>query len=237
MNILLIGNSYSVDATRYLHRIARADKVDITTACIYIGGCPLERHFRNMHSEKDAYNLFMNGEECGFFVSLKEALVNRSWDVITLQQASFESFDFKNYEPYLTVLSEYIRTLCPNAKIYIHQTWCDNVDSPRLEGFGFSDSKGMLAEIIKAYDKACKEIKADGIIRSGELIYSLYENGLNPVWRDHGHVSYGIGRLAVGLLWYKTLTGNDIMKNTFCDTDEPVSEKELEIIKKCVNSI
>ena len=57
------------------------------------------------------------------------------------------------------------------------------------------------------------------------------------MWRDQGHVSYGIGRLAVGLLWYKTLTGNDIMKNTFCDTDEPVSEKELEIIKKCVNSI
>ncbi len=237
MNILLIGNSYSVDATRYLHRIARADKENITTACLYIGGCPLERHYRNMYSEQDAYNLYINGEETGFFVSLKEALLNRKWDIVTLQQASFESFDFTNYEPYLTTLSDYVKKLCPNAEIYIHETWCDNVDSPRLEGFGFKTNKEMLDNIITAYEKAYETINADGIIRSGELIYSLYENGLSPVWRDSGHVSYGIGRLAVGLLWYKTLTGNDIMKNTFCDTDEPVSEKELEIIKKCVNSI
>ena len=57
--------------------------------------------------------------------------------------------------------------------------------------------------------------EADGIIKSGELIYSLYANGLSPVWRDSGHVSYGIGRLAVGLLWYKTLTGNSVLNNTF----------------------
>ncbi len=237
MNILLIGNSYSVDATRYLHRIARADKENITTVCLYIGGCPLERHYRNMHSGNDAYELFINGEQSGFFVSLKEALLNRKWDIITLQQASYESFDFSNYNPYLTVLYDYVKTLCPKAKIYIHQTWCDNVDSPRLEGFGFKTSKDMLTEIKKAYEMACKEINADGMIKSGELIYSLYENGLSPVWRDFGHVSLGIGRLAVGLLWYKTLTGNDIMKNNFADTDEPVSEKELEIIKKCVNNI
>lgn len=237
MNILLIGNSYSVDATRYLHRIARADKVDITTVCLYIGGCPLERHFRNMHSEKDAYDLYINGEKSGFFVSLKDALLNRKWDIITLQQASIESFKFENYEPYLTEVSSYVRKLCPSAKIYIHQTWCDNFDSPRLETIGYKTNKDMLTDIVKAYDEAVAEIKADGIIKSGELIYSLYANGLSPVWRDSGHVSYGIGRLAVGLLWYKTLTGKDINENNFCDTDEPVSSEELAIIKKCVDNI
>lgn len=235
MNILLIGNSFSVDATRYLHRIARADKMDITTACLFIGGCPLERHYRNMLMENEAYTLHINGEDTGFFVSLKEALLNRKWDVITLQQASRESFDFVNYEPYLSELNSFVRKLCPKSKIYIHQTWCYSPESPALEKFGFKTNKDMLLGIIKSYEKAYNEIKADGIIKSGELIYCLYENGLSPVWRDYGHLSYGIGRFAVGLLWYKVLTGNDIMENTFIDTDEPISCEELKIIKKCVN--
>ena len=50
MNVLLIANSYGVDATRYLHRIARADNVEINTVCLYIGGCSLSTHYRNMYS-------------------------------------------------------------------------------------------------------------------------------------------------------------------------------------------
>lgn len=234
MNILLIANSYGVDASRYLHKIARADDVELNTVCLYIGGCSVERHFRNMLSEKNVYDFHINGEQSGFFVSLKDALLNRKWDVVTMQQASYLSFDYESYQPYLNELSAYVKKLCPKAKQYIHETWCDAPDSPRLSGFGFSKNKEMLDGLIKAYNEARKEIGAEGIIRSGELIYSLYEKGLSPVWRDLGHLSLGIGRFAAGLLWYQTLTGNDIMKNNFSDVDEPISEEEIKIIKECV---
>ena len=66
MQILSIGNSFSSDATRYLHRIAKAAGDDITTVNLYIGGCPLSRHYRNMLSkEKEAvfeYFNYSNGE-------------------------------------------------------------------------------------------------------------------------------------------------------------------------------
>ena len=99
MNILAIGNSFSQDATRYLHRIARSDGFDLKVTNLYIGGCSLERHFRNMLSEDKAYGLESNGEITGFFVSLKEALLNRNWDYITIQQASHFSPDYNTYHP------------------------------------------------------------------------------------------------------------------------------------------
>ncbi|MBQ7793144.1 MAG: DUF4886 domain-containing protein [Clostridia bacterium] len=77
MNILSIGNSFSQDAQRYLHAIARADGFELNTFNLYIGGCPLSLHYRNMLSEKDAYSLEMNGQSTGFYVSLKEALLSR----------------------------------------------------------------------------------------------------------------------------------------------------------------
>ena len=47
MNILSIGNSFSQDAQRYLHRIAKADGCTLNTFNLYIGGCPLSLHYRN----------------------------------------------------------------------------------------------------------------------------------------------------------------------------------------------
>ena len=44
MKVLAIGNSFSEDATRYLHDIAKADGVALEVANLYIGGCPLDRH-------------------------------------------------------------------------------------------------------------------------------------------------------------------------------------------------
>ena len=83
MNILSIGNSFSQDAQRYLHRIARADKVELNTFNLYIGGCPLSLHYQNILSEERRYTLEMNGSSTGFYVSLKEGLLNREWDVVT----------------------------------------------------------------------------------------------------------------------------------------------------------
>ncbi len=57
MNILAIGNSFSEDATRYLHGIARARGETLYVANLYIGGCSFEKHFRNFHSEGRVYEL------------------------------------------------------------------------------------------------------------------------------------------------------------------------------------
>lgn len=237
-NILAIGNSFSQDAMRYLHGIAKADGEKLATANLYIGGCALDKHFRNMIVDKKAYELQYNGHNTGFFVSLSEALSNREWDVITLQQSSPKSFNEESYDVYITELAAYVRKYAPKAKIYIHQTWAYEKDSEKLfKVAGYDTPENMLSDVVKAYDRAAKLISADGMIRSGELFAKLLESGIEKVHRDTFHASFGIGRYALGLLWYRTLTGKDVSDNSFCDFDEPISEEHIRTIKKCVDSM
>lgn len=235
MKILAIGNSFSQDATRYLHQIARADGVDVQVTNLYIGGCPLEKHFRNMHSEERAYEIQHNGQRTGFFTSIKEALLSRSWDVITFQQVSQQSPHEESYHPYLEELAAYVRKYAPKAKFYIHQTWAYEAESPRLLNVAkYETPELMTADIVKAYAAAAETIDAKGIIRSGEVMQAMLQNGIPKVHRDTFHATLGLGRYALGLLWYHTLCNKSVLENTYCDLDEPVEPEQLELVRRIV---
>ncbi len=238
MNVLSIGNSFSQDAQRYLHQIAVSDGVALECVNLYIPGCPLSLHYENMLNEQPKYSFEANGDYTGKFVSLKEALLNREWDVITIQQVSDQSPYYDTYQPYLSEVIKYVRQLSPNAKIAIHETWAYEQGSFRLNvELGYESYKHMLKNIISSYKKAAKDIDADFIIPSGELFDALLESGIEKVHRDSFHASLGLGRYALGLLWYSFLTDNDITKNQFNGFDEEVSAEQISIAKKCVIEI
>ena len=238
MNILSIGNSFSTDAQRYLHQIANADGEALKCYNLFIGGCPLSRHYRNMLSEQREYVLEMNGVSTDFFVSMKEALLNRNWDIITVQQVSYKAPNYDTYQPYLDGLVEYVRHLVPKAKIAVHQTWAYEQGSKRLnEELRYSDCKEMLGDIVNSCQKAAEHIHADYLIPSGEVFGAMLENGIEKIHRDTFHASLGLGRYTLGLIWYKTLTGNDVFDNAFCNFDEEVPTEQIAIAKKCVQEV
>lgn len=234
MNILAIGNSFSQDATAYLYGIAHARGEKLHVVNLYISGCSLERHYRNMLSEARCYELQVNGMRTGFQVSLKEALLNRAWDVITFQQASHDSPKYETYQPYLSALSAYARQLCPKARQIIHQTWAYEDGSAKLEGIDYISAADMLADLKQAYDRAAVDIDAEDLIPSGELLALLQENGITKVHRDTYHASLGVGRYALALLWYAVLTGNSVEEDDFNDLADYMSEEEREIAIGCV---
>lgn len=230
MKILSIGNSFSQDAQRYLHKLAKASDVDLYTANLYIGGCSLERHCDNLKNEASAYELEINGESTGEKISIQDAIKLEKWDYITLQQASYLSFDYKTYTPYIKVLAKYIRKNCPSAKILVHQTWGYEDGSERLiNEVKYPTFSAMQLDIIKAYDKAIKLIKADGVIPSGKAMLSVINDYGLKAHRDTFHASYGLGRYLLALTWFGVLTQKDIGDNSFNDFDEAVSEKDREI--------
>lgn len=238
MQVLSIGNSFSADAQRYLHRIARVDGVVLNTCNLYIGGCSLETHHRNMLSEERAYELQTNGFPTGFKISIKEAIFNRKWDVITLQQASPSSPKYTTYQPFLNLLAEYVRTCQPKAKIAFHRTWAYQQESPRLrEVLGYADPGEMFCDIVAASNQAAQDIKADLILPSGDVFQAMLEKGVKSVHRDMHHAHLGIGRYALGLTWYAVLTGRDVTENSFSDFDVPISPEEIRIAKECVMEI
>lgn len=238
MKILAIGNSFSIDATRYLHQIAEADDFQMKVVGVAIGGCSLRKHYLNALENNRAYGLHFNGSATGFLVSIKEALISDEWDVITIQQVSTKSTDYNTFQPYLQFLREYIRKYSPEAKLYLQQTWAYEDGSPRLcELMKYTKAEEMLADIKKSYQLAAEAIHADGIIPSGEVMYEMVKRGIPKVHRDTYHASLGLGRYALGLTWYTTLTGRDIMNNQFMQLDEENSDEERTLAKQCVREV
>ena len=74
--VLSIGNSFSQDAQRYLHKIAQNEGVDMKCVNLYIGGCSLKRHYVNLLEDKVDYNFEFNGNNTDIKVSIKQTLLN-----------------------------------------------------------------------------------------------------------------------------------------------------------------
>lgn len=238
MNILTIGNSFSQDATKYLYGIARAANVDLKTTNLYIGGCPLSKHFKNAMSEEKKYNLIFNGMTTDFYVSIKEALISREWDYVSFQQGSVASINYDTYQPYLNELSAYVKKYAPEAKQIIHQTWAYGQGSQLLhEKMGYADQKDMFNDVKNAYEKAAKAINAEFIVPSGEVLQALINEGVESVHRDGLHASLGLGRYAMALVWFIMITGKPVEDNSFRDFDAPVSEEEVYLAKKCATAV
>lgn len=232
MNILAIGNSFSRDATRYLHQIAQADDVDLTVVNLYIGGCPLRKHYNNALEDKAAYEMDFNGEPTGFYVGIKEALLTREWDWVTIQQVSQDAPVYETYQPYLKYMTNYIKTYAPKAKLAFHQTWAYEKDSKRLcEELGYDIPEQMLEDIQKSVRRASESMGGAMVIPGGAAMMNLWKSGVEQVHRDTFHASLGCGRYVLALTWYLALTGHDVEQNTFRGFDVPVSEAEVQLAK------
>ena len=108
-NILAIGNSFSEDATRYLHQMAEAVGIETKVVNLFIGGCPLERHWQNIETKEAVYQYQLNGKAKERMISIDEALREEEWDYIVTQQASHDSGWMDTYEPFLGLILEHIR--------------------------------------------------------------------------------------------------------------------------------
>ncbi len=235
MKVLSIGNSFSGNAQRYLHRLAKHNGVNMRTVNLFIGGCSLQTHYWNMLDDRDDYAYVFNGEYTGLKVSIRQALRSDSWDVVTLQQASPYSPKFATYSPYIEELAAYVRKYCPHAKIILHETWAYAEGSERLiNGMHFEKAEDMLSAIRESYKKAAELISADGIIPCGEAMLAAEKAGL-CMHEDTAHASNGVGCYLLGLTWLKYLTGADISNDTFNEFDVPVSEEERAIAIRAVN--
>jgi hypothetical protein len=235
MNILAIGNSFSQDAMRYLHQIAKADGFYMKAVNLYIGGCSLQRHDSNLNEDARAYVCQLNGEEEGCLVSIREALISDTWDVVTMQQVSHLSVDYNTYQPYLRRLSDYIRQYAPKAGQRIHQTWAYEQGSERLtKELGYRDQYDMYSDLKAACGKAAMDLGGLAVIPCGTAFQNALRLGISKLHKDTFHASLGIGRYILAATWYESLSGKRIDGNTFCDLDEPVDPELLALAKRCV---
>ena len=227
MKILSIANSFGNDAHRWLHDLAASAGEDFTCVNLYIGGCSLERHWNNMKNDAQDYEYLFNGVNTGRMASIREALEEGGWDVVTLQQASHFSGQYETYQPYLDELAAYVREMAPGAKLMIQQTWAYEIGSvhPGFVKYG-NDQQQMYAALEDAYQKGAAAIGA-GIIPAGKLIQTLrglpavdYKNGGRSLCRDGFHMHLLYGRYAVACAWVKALSGASLKNCDFIPAEE-----------------
>lgn len=204
---------------------------------LYVPGCSLQTHYNNFINNLPNYELEINGESANRKVAISEALKMDDWDVVTLQQVSHLSTDYQTYMPYMKFLTEQVKEQCECAKIYVHQTWAYEDEGEKLKELArYNSAEAMFLDLCTAYERAKKDISADGFIPSGKAMINAVKLGLKNTHRDGFHASLGAGRYLLALTWYKALTGNDILGNGFDCFDEPVSQQEREIVIKAVNA-
>lgn len=237
MKVLSIGNSFSQDAHRYLHRLAKADGTDLKSVNLYIGGCSLQRHYINMLDDVPGYDFEFNGEPTGIKVSIRQALISDTWDYVTVQQASHFSGEYDTYTPYIEQLAAYVRKYCPKAKLYVLQTWAYEEGCSRItERTPFQTASEMYGALCHAYRAAARDIAADGIVPCGDAMMYAARNSAFQLHRDTFHASRGLGRYLLSLCLYKTFTAKDISQNSFEEFDVPVSAEERALAISAVNA-
>ena len=168
VKVLIIGNSFSVSVMNHLPKASQAmPGCELSVVSMYIGGCSLQRHWENVEKAGDAafkpYDIRtfgFGGKPVGKKANIPELLTAERWDVVTIQQASHESWKPESYHPYADRLIAKIKELAPQAEIVIQQTWsyCNADDRIRMPGakWGF-DQSGMYDRLTANYAALAKQ--------------------------------------------------------------------------------
>lgn len=245
MKLLSIGNSFSVDAQRWLYALAQENGIELQLGNLYIGGCSLQRHWKNIETDAADYTYYVNSAFEGCPMSIAAALALDTWDVITLQQASHVSGEPQSYIPYLTDIAAYVRAAQPQAKLYFHQTWAYEVDSDHPCFKTYNNDQGeMYRRLRDASMMATKLIDAE-LLPVGTVIQALrrelpefdYPNGGVSLNRDGFHLSQDYGRFAAAATWLYTLFGGPITAEGMeqYGFDTALLDRILETVKQTVD--
>ena len=231
MKILAIGNSFSQDATAYLHQTALAQGVDLEVYNLYIGGCPLEKHALNLETNEPDYEEQLNGAPTGRMVSIREALRLCAWDAVITQQASPFSGWMESYEPFLGLLVETIRREAPGARILLQETWAYEHTSTHSAFLRYHRSQREMYERLRmcyysmAYKYGLEVIPSGDLIQKARALPAFDTcSGGQTLCRDGFHMNL-YGRYLLACAWLKKLCGVSVKENRFvpepaCGVDE-----------------
>ena len=216
LKILAIGNSFSDDAMMYLPAMLQSSGVhNVVLGRLYIGSCSLQRHCEEYRNGGSNY-VFWKSEhnewvEMDSSASLLDGLQNEDWDIITLQQVSGLSGDYRSYVPYLGELISIVRenSLNPRASIVWHETWAyaNNSSHPDFVNYERNQTK-MFKQIDACVHAIMSVYDFRKVIPTGRLIQVVRKstfNTENDLTRDGYHLDYRLGRYTAALCWYESL--------------------------------
>ena len=208
LRILTIGNSFTDSLTFCFSEVVESAGCGLLFDRANHGGCELRRHWSYIEFEERDAVVRMYQEPR---VKLRSILQREPWDVVTIQQASHESWNPDSYQPYASNICAHVRKYAPQAEVVIQQTWAYRADDPRIMpggAWGF-DQTGMYERLTGAYRKLASELNLR-VIPTGYAVQlareeqSLHFRNYDPALLDSLHwpdLPQQAGSL-VGRMWW-----------------------------------
>ena len=241
ISILCVGNSFAVDVATYVHQIGIASGHPIDISVLYIPGCPINRHYKNIMTGDQEYEFYHNGERYPFWKedTIFRGLEEKRYDFITFQQRSGDSVDGKTFFPELPLLLDKIKEKSESTFI-LHRTWAyAKTFSHERYGSDPLDQERMHEDIVNAYQKVSEAVAIPYIIPTGSAIQKAREIFGDALTRDGYHLNER-GRTLAGILWVIYFGGDPDLDltdfapsgDTYDPPEPPVSKAEIQILKE-----
>ena len=227
MNILCIGNSFSVDTTWLAPKVACDLGLDIYFGNLYVGGCSLNMHLAHLEQDAPVYKFYeSDGGEwaCREETTIRYALESRSWDWISIQAGTKDGSRYSKAESYgnLPRLVQLVKALAPQAKIAFNMTWVGDQNKPRSEMPEYCERLDDLYRDIVALTRDLVAPMVDKVLPTGTAIQNFRLHHDGPMCRDGYHLDKGLARYIAALSFLKALTDCDISKAQWVpETMEP----------------
>jgi broad specificity phosphatase PhoE len=231
MNILCIGNSFSVDTTWLAPQIAGDLGLDIHFGNLYVGGCSLNLHLEHLETDAPVYKFYeSDGGEwtCREETAIAYAVKSRSWDCISIQAGTKDGSRYSKPESYekLPRLVQLVKELAPGAKIVFNMTWVGDQNKPRSEMPEYRERLDDLYRDIATLTRDLVAPMVDQVLPTGTAIQNYRLNHDGPMCRDGYHLSYGLGRYVAALSFLKALTGCKLSKVRWMPEDMEPDQRE-----------
>lgn len=173
LKVLMIGNSFSQNASRYLPQIAEEVNINLVLGRAEMGGCSLKRHWDSVLVN----NIDTNRGKAYKGKSLRQLLSSEKWDIVTMQQYSLLSGDEATYQPFANNIYDLIKSYQPDAQIFVHQTWAyraDAVNWGKIDGNKRAkNNKEMWVKSRAAYHHIARGLGNLPVIPSGDAFYRV----------------------------------------------------------------
>lgn len=223
VKILAIGNSFSEDAVEeHLSDLARAEGLDVIICNMYIGGCSIERHVRNLRGNIADYR-YRKIDPQGKMTEVKgyaleTVLAEEDWDYVSVQQSSPYSGLPESYV-LLPELVNYVRERVPSdAVIMFHQTWAYSPDSSHKDFVNYDRNQMKMYEaIVATVMQEAPKVDISLVIPSGTAIQNARTSHLGTdLTRDGYHLSRPLGRYIAACTWLEAVLGVNPVGNSYC---------------------
>ena len=174
LNVLTIGNSFADSAVKAIVPLAEFAGKPLNIVKANFGGCELRRHWSYIEAEinnPDNCRIYSNGP-------LSKILAETPWDIVTIQQASHESWRSETFQPYAENICKFVKQYAPQAEIVIQQTWAYRLDHPQFQPgseWGISQEE-MYTRLTRNYKKLSNDLGNLRIIPTGYAVQLARKN-------------------------------------------------------------